>query len=197
MAKLKILESLTGTAAEKAAARAAKLSAQLADVDRELEAAETRRAQERKALTEALSEGLDTTRTEASIVELCRTVERLGERRAALAALAEKATADAAEVRRAATLDSARAALDAARSEAENARERAVAALLEAQKAAGRFVEAARLCSSAAAGLRLLDDEAADPTPETATLFWSAERAATEAGLRPLGSMPATFTFYA
>lgn len=193
----KLFKSLTGSAAEKAAARASKLTAQLADVDRDLDAAETRRVEERKGLTEALSEGQDTTRAESAIVDLNRSVERLGERRAALAALVEKANVEAAETRRAETLDAAVAAVDEARAEAERERDKAVACLLDAGKAAGRFVEASRRCSSAAAGLRILDPEANDPTPMTATLFFATEKAATEAGLRPLGSMPATFTFYA
>lgn len=193
----KFLKSLVGSAAEKAAARASKLSTQLAETDRAIEAADSRKAAERKALTEALGSGSDTSGPEAALVEIAGTVARLGERRAALADLVEKATAEAVEARRAASLDSAREALAEARTEAEEAQRKAVAAFIEAGKAAGRFAEVARRRDSVAAGLRVLDPETEpDSGPCLALFHFAVARAAEAEGLRPLGTMPATLTLY-
>lgn len=195
MAKLKLFDSLTGNAAERAEARASKLSAQLAEIDRDLEASETRRATERKALAEALGNGQDADRPEAALVEIAATVARLSERRAVLVGLVETATAAAAEARRASGLGAAREALEEARMEAVDAERKAVAAFVEAQKVAGRFAEAVQRCGSASASLHLLDPEADFSAPSTLTFPFAVERAIQDEGLRRIGTQNIAFHF--
>lgn len=199
MAAPKILQALVGTAADRAEAKASKLAAQLAETDRELAAAETRRTVERKALADALDNGDDASRPEIALAEIASTVTRLSERRSVLADLAEKATGAASEARRASRLAKAREEHSKALLEAKDAQRATVDAIFEAGRVAGRFSEASRRCRGAAAACLALGDESnLAPGPEPDMLAFALQRAeeAQGLGLRRIGSMALPFTFY-
>lgn len=197
MARLKPLEFLAGSAADKAETRLSKLSAQLAETDREIEAAETRRTIERKALVEALGNGDDASGPEAALAEVAGTVARLTERREVLADLVEKATVAAQEARRASTLGKAREVFEEARLDAQERESEAVAAFLSAGKVAGRYAEAVRRCDGAAASVAALDPDGSPVSgPALSSFPFVVARAAEAEGLRPVGSMPVTLDIY-
>lgn len=199
MAKMKILEALTGgSVADKAADRLAKLEAQLAETDRELEAAGTRRGAAKRDYVEALGNGADLAPHEDAIAASDALRAKLTERREALAGLVSKASGEAQEARRASSLSEARDAHAEALSEAQDAEAKAVAALLEAGKVVGRLLEASGRCGRAAQAVRAIDADTAPETgPEAYLLPFAVERAAAAEGLRPLGTMAVSLAYFA